>query len=307
MFFCHTLSIFASVHAAFLKLYLTMIQSDSNPIVPQFVVRNYDVSPVPVYVDTTVSFFFVLLDGEISVAYDSVPALTVRPGDSLMVMRHSCYRMTVVKPSVGLRIIHTDYFAESCHRAFGNLADYLPHGFEYVFRALPCTPAIIHFLRCVHDVIADGKATPRMHSQWSGLFTDMVAAYYTGAQVAGFLYPLMSDDYDFRNLVIEHSLHVGDLNELADICRMSLSTFKRRFKRTFHSPAHSWIAARKAHFIYSEIINTKKTFVEIAGQFNISSSAYLTAFCKQHFGITPQEIRRRSNMSVAAVGRNDSQ
>ena len=75
---------------------------------------------------------------------------------------------------------------------------------------------------------------------------------------------------------------------------MSLSTFKRRFKHTFHSPAHSWIAARKAHFIYSEIINTRKTFIEIAQQFGLSSSAYLTAFCKQHFSMTPQEIRRSS-------------
>lgn len=272
-----------------------MIQPESNPASPQFVVRNYDTSQVPVYVDTSSSFLFVLLEGEIKVAYDSFPALTVRPGECLMVMRHSCYRMTVVRPSVGLRILHTDYLADNCYRLFGNLADHLPRGFEYEFHALPAMPAILDMLRSVCQTISDGAATPRMQSLWSDLLSDMIAAYYTAPQVARFLFPLMADDYDFRHLVIEHSLRVKDLPELAALCRMSLSTFKRRFKRTFHSPAHTWIAARKAHFIYSEIINSKKTFVEIAEQFNISSSAYLTAFCKQHFGITPQEIRRRGH------------
>lgn len=272
-----------------------MIKPESNPASPQFEVRSYEASQVPVYVDTSASFFFVLLEGEITVAYDSFPALKVRPGECLMVMRHSCYRMTVLKPSVGLKILHTDYLADNCYRAFGNLTEYLPKGFEYEFRALPAMPAVLDLLRSACQTITDGVATPRMQSMWTDLFTDMVAVYYTAPQVARFLFPLMADDYDFRHLVIEHSMHVKDLPELAELCRMSLSTFKRRFKRTFHSPAHTWIAARKAHFIYSEIINTRKTFVEIAEQYNISSSAYLTAFCKQHFGITPQEIRRRGH------------
>ena len=272
-----------------------MLEPENIPAVSQFVVRDYRPSQIPVFVDTATPFFFILLEGEISVAYDSFPALTVHAGECLIVMRHSSYRMTVRRPSTGMRIMYTGHFAEICYRYFGNLADYLPQNFEYEFRALPATPAVVDLLQSVRHIISDNAATPHMHSLWSDLLISRIATYYNTTQIAGFLYPLIVENYDFRHLVIEHSLHAKDLKELAALCHMSLSTFKRRFKNTFHSPAHAWIAARKAHFIYSEIISTNKTFVEIAEDFNLSSSAYLTAFCKQHFGITPQEIRRRGN------------
>ncbi len=278
-----------------------MTPPESNPVAPQFIVRNYDTSQVPVYVDTSTPFFFVLLEGEITVAYDSFPALTVHPGECLMVMRHSCYRMTVVKPSVGIRVLHTDYLVQNFYRRFGNLTDLLPKGFDYEFKALPAIPAILRFLESVRMAISDGRSSGRLNNLWSEVLTEMTASYYTPLQVARFLFPLIAGDYDFRHMVIENSLSVKDLPELAALCHMSLSTFKRRFKRTFHSSAHSWIAARKAHFIYSEIVGSRKTFVEIAEQFNISSSAYLTAFCKQHFGMTPQEIRRHGHQSPVVV------
>jgi len=274
-----------------------MLKPEDPQAVSQFVVRDYRISKIPVFVDTTTPFFFILLEGEITVAYDSFPALTVRQGECLMVMRHSCYRMTVKRPSTGMRIMYADDLAEICHRYFGNLTDYLPKDFEYEFRALPAKPAVVNLLKSVRHVICDNASTPHMHSLWSELLISMMASYYKRQQIAGFLYPLIAEDYDFRHIVVEHSLQAKDLTELAALCHMSLSTLKRRFKQTFHSPAHAWIAARKAHFIYSEIINTNKTFVEIANDFDISSSAYLTAFCKQHFGITPQEIRRRGHES----------
>lgn len=278
-----------------------MILPESNPAIPQFVVRHYATSQVPVYVDNSIPFFFVLLEGEISIECDSFPPVTIHKNQCVLIMRHSCYRMTVLKPSMGMRILHTEQFAENCQLAFGDLNSYLPRNFEYTFRALTATPAIVHFLHCAKQIIDDGHDTPRMHSLWIELLSDMIAAYYPGRQAAEFLYPLVAGDYDFRCLVIEHSLRVKDLPEMAAVCGMSLSTFKRRFKRTFQTPAHTWIATRKAHYIYNEIIHTRKTFVEIAEQFNISSSAYLTAFCKQHFGMTPQEIRRRGHESPASA------
>lgn len=276
-----------------------------NPTGTQFVVRRYDTSPVPVYLDTARSFFFVMLEGEITIRYDSYPPLTVHPGECVMVMPDSCYSIVVRKPSLCLWIFNSEQLAESYHNLLAESGETLPKDVEYNFRALPSPEALTQFLRSVCTVIEDGKDNPGMHAKWSATLAELIASYYPSETLASFLRPLMAADYDFRSLVIEHSLTVKDLPELASVCRMSLSTFKRRFKRTFNAPAHTWIAARKAHFIYGEITGTRKTFVEIAEQFNISSSAYLTAFCKQHFGLTPQEIRRRNyffkNTGVAAA------
>ena len=65
----------------------------------------------------------------------------------------------------------TDYLADNCYRAFGNLTEYLPKGFEYEFRALPAMPAVLDLLRSACQTITDGVATPRMQSMWTDLFT----------------------------------------------------------------------------------------------------------------------------------------
>lgn len=259
----------------------------------KFAVRRYDISPVPLYLDTSCSFFFVLLEGELTLRYDSYEPLTVHAGECVMAMPESCYSIVVHKPSLCLRIFNSEQLAESYRGVLAESGEESPKDVEYEFRALPSPEALMQFLRSVCTAIEDGRSTPGLQTKWSATLAELLALYYTPRQLASFMRPLMATDYNFRNLVIEHSLHVKDLQELASMCRMSLSTFKRRFKRTFNVPAHTWIAARRAHFIYSEITGTRKTFMEIAEQFNISSSAYLTAFCKHHFGMTPLEIRRR--------------
>lgn len=273
-----------------------------TPTGTQFAVRRYEPSPVPLYLDTARSFFFVMLEGEITIRYDSYAPLTVHPGECVMVMPDSCYCIEVHKPSLCLRIFNSEQLAESYHNVLADSGTVMPADVDYEFRALPSPDAVTQFLRSVCTAIEDGKDSPGMHSRWSATLASLIAAYYSPHALASFFRPLMSEDFDFRSLVIEHSLSVKDLPELASLCSMSLSTFKRRFKRTFNAPAHTWIAARKAHFIYGEITGTRKTFVEIAEQFNISSSAYLTAFCKQHFGLTPQEIRRRNHLNPRADG-----
>lgn len=271
-----------------------MHKTDLSHDIPVFYVRRYEVSPVPVYVDTAHSFFFILLEGEISVTYDSISHRDLKAGDCILIMRQSCYRITIKKPAIGLRVLDSELFSQSCARIFGDLTKFIPKGFSYRFTVLSAPKAILDMHKSVARAITDGKACRQLFILWSETLTLMMHSYFTAEEIACFLSPIIASDYDFRQMVVKNSLSAKDLPQLASLCGMSLSTFKRHFKHTFHSPAHTWIAARKAHFIYSEIINTRKTFIEIAKQFGISSSAYLTAFCKQHFNMTPQEIRRSS-------------
>ncbi|MDE6161466.1 MAG: hypothetical protein K2F77_07390, partial [Muribaculaceae bacterium] len=80
-----------------------MHKTDLYIDIPTFSVRHYEVSPVPVYVDTANTFFFILLEGEISVAYDSFSYRDLKAGDCILIMRQSCYRITIKKPAIGLR------------------------------------------------------------------------------------------------------------------------------------------------------------------------------------------------------------
>jgi AraC-like DNA-binding protein len=50
---------------------------------------------------------------------------------------------------------------------------------------------------------------------------------------------------------------------------------------------------QRAKKIYHEIICTKKTFTELAMEFEFSSPAHFNDFCKQYFGDAPGRMRRK--------------
>ena len=83
----------------------------------------------------------------------------------------------------------------------------------------------------------------------------------------------------------------NDVNELADMAHLSLVTFNRHFKKAFGETAARWLEKRRAEDLLREIQLTRKTFAEIALEFRFSSPAYLTTFCKRHFGKTPKQLR----------------
>ena len=51
---------------------------------------------------------------------------------------------------------------------------------------------------------------------------------------------------------------------------------------------------RKAELVREKISDPEVTFREIAIEFDLSSPALLTYYCKKHFGTTPTELRENS-------------
>lgn len=119
----------------------------------------------------------------------------------------------------------------------------------------------------------------------------MFRGYYTKEDLAHFFYPVLSANWDINSFVLNHYKKVNDVSELANMAHLSLVTFNRHFKKAFGETAARWLEKRRAEDLLREIRLTKKSFTEIALEFRFSSSAYLTTFCKRHFGKTPKELR----------------
>ncbi|EJX00522.1 transcriptional regulator, AraC family [gut metagenome] len=115
---------------------------------------------------------------------------------------------------------------------------------------------------------------------------------YSLQELAYFFFPLLNVHSDFQDFVYANYRDIHDVKELAEKANMSLSTFTRRFKDTFNDTAQNWLTARRAESVLYDIVKTGLTFTEIAEKHEFSSSAYLTFFCKQHFGKTPATLRK---------------
>ena len=172
-----------------------------------------------------------------------------------------------------------------------NLADALPKDYKYTAHSLPIDPRIaacVHFLTYALD---DGFNSVLFQDIKSQELFIYLKRFYPRDTLAKFLSPMLGDDLDFKGTVLDNWQYAQTVENLADICHMSMDNFVRKFKASFGTTPKKWMLGRKAGLIYRDILMSKVPFAEIARKFNFASSAYLTYFCKNHFGITPQEIR----------------
>lgn len=115
---------------------------------------------------------------------------------------------------------------------------------------------------------------------------------YEKEKLALFFHPILGQDMDFKDFVLSNYKKVRDVQALAEKSNLSLRTFNRRFKETFHVSAQRWLLDRRAESVLKDIQKSDMTFNEIAEKYTFSSLSYFAAFCKKHYGKTANELRK---------------
>lgn len=90
------------------------------------------------------------------------------------------------------------------------------------------------------------------------------------------------------------SLHIYSnlgIEELAKLCQMSLSTFKREFKKEFNTTPLQYITAKKLKKAESLLSIAEMTISEIAFETGYNDPQYFTRIFKKNNGITPTMYR----------------
>lgn len=145
----------------------------------------------------------------------------------------------------------------------------------------------------VHSLINISKLSKSIQHRLLEVKLEEILLYLTEIQGTAFLDSLASHSSDMHQkltLVVEtNRLNKLTLNELAFLCDMSVSTFKREFEKQYSESPIKWFQNQRLEYA-NELLNLKNgTASEIyldAGYENLSS--FIQAY-KSRYGITPKQ------------------
>lgn len=103
-----------------------------------------------------------------------------------------------------------------------------------------------------------------------------------------------ADDSRLESVVMGAVVENLTLDELAEKCFVSVSTFKRRFRKRFSMPPHQWFVIRKLDLAYRMILATDVPVTEIARLCGFTNSSHFIAAFKRRYNTTPASLRRNN-------------
>ena len=101
-------------------------------------------------------------------------------------------------------------------------------------------------------------------------------------------------DFQFKKVIEQYYYSNLNLEELAHLCRMSLSTFKRKFKKTFGVPPHQFMLGKKLEKSLELIKSTSLPLSEICLRSGFKEYSNFSIAFKKKYGTAPSTFRINS-------------
>ncbi|WP_406683527.1 AraC family transcriptional regulator [Seonamhaeicola sp. MEBiC1930] len=93
--------------------------------------------------------------------------------------------------------------------------------------------------------------------------------------------------YSFREIIKAHFYSNISLEELAILNNMSLSTFKREFKKIFNTSPASYLRDKKLEKSIKLLLSSELRTTDIAYECGFGSVSHFSKTFKQHYGVSP--------------------
>ena len=243
-----------------------------------------------IYPESSCIVFFI--SGKVRVTGNALIKCTLSSGSMMLLPKNApvhgvtltaCEFVTCLLPDTGMEI----------ESFFRRLKPFLTSDFDYRFVTLPVDPLLESYAKMIRLVCSRIEVTEDFSRMKLRELFFYLETLYSPEDLARFFFPLIGgDSYEFRNFVVENYMKFKDIKTFAAAASMSLSTFYRKFKATFGESASKWLDDRKAENIYKDITMSELTLTQISDKYFFSSQAYLTYYCRRHFGVSPAALRK---------------
>ncbi len=95
----------------------------------------------------------------------------------------------------------------------------------------------------------------------------------------------------FEQIVRQHIFSDISIEDLAAHCNMSLTSFKKEFRKHFYEPPHKWLIRQRLMHSRLLLISTSRSIAEIGIDCNFPNTSHFIKLFKKEYGMTPAAYR----------------
>jgi AraC-like DNA-binding protein len=242
--------------------------------------------------DSGMSHLVCMLKGELSVHYNELPPIKIKEGELFLIPKSAVYSLQVLSTSQAVVCSFSSLNAICNKLSFRIYAAMLPL-IQFCFAPLPIHEVLNKYLLVLLDYLKrEINSEPLYILKFQELFL-LLGYLYNKDEMSGLFYPILGQSPDFKNRVIHNFSHVNNINELAQKMGMGRASFDIKFKKEFGITPLQWILKEKAKHVYFSLSEPENTLSDIINKYNFNSPTHLNRFCRQQFGCSPSELRKK--------------
>lgn len=98
----------------------------------------------------------------------------------------------------------------------------------------------------------------------------------------------------FERTIQKHIFEDLSMEELAERCGRSLTSFKKDFKRHFHDSPHRWLNRQRLTHARMLLVSTSRTVSDIGNECKFRNTSHFIKLFRNEFGYTPAVYRAKS-------------
>lgn len=102
-----------------------------------------------------------------------------------------------------------------------------------------------------------------------------------------------NQEYHMSRIMEENFAYNLKLEDYAQLCHMSLSTFKKSFKRYYHTTPAAWLQQKKLELSYQQVLNSNLNINRISLECGFEDTSHFIRLFKQKHHFTPLQLRQK--------------
>lgn len=118
--------------------------------------------------------------------------------------------------------------------------------------------------------------------------------YYPQPVIGTFFFPISTYTESFHYFVMKNYTKIRNTEEFAHLGGYTMTTFRRMFKNLYGVPVYVWVLQKRREGILNDLLTTKDRIGVISGRYGFDSLSHFAHFCKDSFGDTPRNVRKRA-------------